>query len=86
MTSWGLHDADMLQSTHCTVVDWAMLVYVTCRGYTRKEPFANNFLGLNWSPQAENWNVSPGIWGVRQAGNATSSVQPVCSWKIDAAG
>jgi hypothetical protein len=27
-----------------------------CRGYTRKEPFANNFAGLNWTPQAENWN------------------------------
>lgn len=26
------------------------------RGYTRKEPYANNFLGLNWTPQAENWN------------------------------
>jgi hypothetical protein len=27
-----------------------------CRGYTRKEPFANTILGLNWSPRAENWN------------------------------
>jgi hypothetical protein len=26
------------------------------RGYTRKEPFANNFLGLPWTPKAENWN------------------------------
>eukprot|EP00882_Tetradesmus_deserticola_P000216 GHRQ01000242.1.p1 GENE.GHRQ01000242.1~~GHRQ01000242.1.p1 ORF type:complete len:222 (+),score=83.11 GHRQ01000242.1:257-922(+) len=26
------------------------------KGYTRKEPFANHFLGLNWSPKAENWN------------------------------
>ena len=26
------------------------------RGYTRKEPFANNFAGLNWTPKAENWN------------------------------
>jgi hypothetical protein len=26
------------------------------RGYTRKEPFANRFLGLSWSPKAENWN------------------------------
>lgn len=26
------------------------------RGYTRKEPFENKFLGLNWTPQAENWN------------------------------
>eukprot|EP00877_Chromochloris_zofingiensis_P001689 jgi/Chrzof1/11520/UNPLg00454.t1 len=26
------------------------------RGYTRKEPFANKFLGISWSPQAENWN------------------------------
>jgi hypothetical protein len=26
------------------------------KGYTRKEPFANNLLGLNWTPQAENWN------------------------------
>ncbi|KAF6258384.1 hypothetical protein COO60DRAFT_1701362 [Scenedesmus sp. NREL 46B-D3] len=31
------------------------------RGYTRKEPFANHFLGLNWSPKAENWN---GRWVV----------------------
>ena len=27
-----------------------------CRGYTRKEPYANKFLGISWSPQAENWN------------------------------
>eukprot|EP00878_Enallax_costatus_P011241 GHUV01011738.1.p1 GENE.GHUV01011738.1~~GHUV01011738.1.p1 ORF type:complete len:144 (+),score=42.40 GHUV01011738.1:959-1390(+) len=26
------------------------------KGYTRKEPFANNLLGLNWTPKAENWN------------------------------
>eukprot|EP00775_Hariotina_reticulata_P006950 gene6950-biopygen8745 len=26
------------------------------KGHTRKEPFANSFLGLNWTPQAENWN------------------------------
>jgi hypothetical protein len=27
-----------------------------CRGFTRKEPFANHFLGLHWTPKAENWN------------------------------
>lgn len=26
------------------------------RGYTRKEPFANQFLGLSWTPKTENWN------------------------------
>lgn len=26
------------------------------KGYTRKEPFANTILDLNWSPKAENWN------------------------------
>jgi len=31
-------------------------VLMPARGWTRKEEFANNFLGLNWSPQAENWN------------------------------
>jgi hypothetical protein len=29
---------------------------VCCRGYTRKEPYANKFLGISWSPMAENWN------------------------------
>ena len=29
---------------------------VCCRGYTRKEPFANEFGGLPWTPMAENWN------------------------------
>jgi hypothetical protein len=27
-----------------------------CRGYTRKEPFANLFGGLPWTPTVENWN------------------------------
>jgi hypothetical protein len=27
-----------------------------CRGYTRKEPYANHLLGFNWTPRAENWN------------------------------
>jgi hypothetical protein len=26
------------------------------KGYTRKEAFSNNLLGLSWSPKAENWN------------------------------
>ncbi|KAF6255871.1 chlorophyll a/b-binding protein domain-containing protein [Scenedesmus sp. NREL 46B-D3] len=26
------------------------------RGFTRKEPYANNNFGLNWTPKAENWN------------------------------
>lgn len=26
------------------------------RGYTRKEPFANQAGGFNWTPKAENWN------------------------------
>lgn len=34
----------------------AVVSFVLCRGWTRKEPFANNFAGLNWTPQAENWN------------------------------
>jgi hypothetical protein len=25
-------------------------------GWTRKEPWANNNLGLNWTPKAENYN------------------------------
>lgn len=29
---------------------------LSCRGYTRKEPFANTFGGLPWIPLAENWN------------------------------
>jgi hypothetical protein len=40
-----------------------ILLLVLPRGYTRKEPFANNFLGLPWTPKAENWNVSEGCGG-----------------------
>jgi hypothetical protein len=28
-----------------------LLMGFLCSGYTRKEPFANNFAGLNWTPQ-----------------------------------
>jgi hypothetical protein len=31
-------------------------VTTACRGYTRKEPYANHLLGFNWTPRAENWN------------------------------
>jgi hypothetical protein len=31
-------------------------VFATCRGYTRKEPFANLIGGLPWTPLVENWN------------------------------
>jgi hypothetical protein len=27
-----------------------------CRGFTRKEPYANHNFGFNWTPKAENWN------------------------------
>lgn len=36
-----------------------MLLLLPChqkRGYTRKEKWTNNFLGISWSPMAENWN------------------------------
>lgn len=31
----------------------------TCRGYTRKEPFANGI----WTPKAENWNGRTAMMG-----------------------
>ncbi|WIA13661.1 hypothetical protein OEZ85_007223 [Tetradesmus obliquus] len=47
------HPATVLASfVLMSVATYAPLV----KGYTRKEPFANTFLGLNWSPKAENWN------------------------------
>eukprot|EP00878_Enallax_costatus_P000414 GHUV01000504.1.p1 GENE.GHUV01000504.1~~GHUV01000504.1.p1 ORF type:complete len:222 (+),score=48.99 GHUV01000504.1:240-905(+) len=33
------------------------------RDFTRKEAFANNFLGLSWSPKAENWNGRVAMMG-----------------------
>jgi hypothetical protein len=30
--------------------------HLPCRGYTRKEPFANLFGGLPWTATVENWN------------------------------
>jgi len=32
------------------------VLILLCRGYTRKEPYANKFAGISWSPMAENWN------------------------------
>ena len=36
----------------CTMERLAATPMLACRGYTRKEPFANGI----WTPKAENWN------------------------------
>jgi hypothetical protein len=33
-----------------------LLLLSSCRGYTRKELFANMIGGLPWTPLVENWN------------------------------
>ena len=36
-----------------------LTLYMLCRGYTRKEPFANGI----WTPKAENWNGRTAMMG-----------------------